>query len=672
MTTLRPALKHPGDRPTGQTPRSPGKWQQAMALLVLVAALGLYVTTLAPTVATIFDDSLEFQLVTYLLGIAHPTGYPLYTLLGWLFTRLPVGDVAYRVNLMSAAFGAATVALVYLLGLELAAQSMRWPSLKHLGGVYWSWMQVVSALIGALALAVSPVFWSQATVAEVYTLNAAFVAGILWFLVRRTRIEADTMGAPAEKSLLILGFLFGLSLTHHRTMLLLLPAILFYLWHQSEAWRQDISSRHGASLTRDRLRTGAKLVGAFILPLLLYLYIPIRGNVGSLDGTYTNTLGGFWRHVTASGYGAFIFGNPFGAERGVGFYTSLFLTQFGPLGVAAGLLGLLVLLRRQAGKLLGIAFATYLVFNLVYHVADIQVFFIPLFLIWAVWIGVAACWLLMRIQGLRPHRLAGLRVPVSLMAGLVLAGQSVLLMQSNVSTLNRSHDWMVHDYGVDVMSQPLEPRATIVGILGETTLVRYFQATEGLRPDLLSIAADRESERLATVDRLLEQDQAVYLTRDLPGAASRWSLSAVGPLIRVNPKPLLEAPATSSPVDSSLIPQIALYSYTVSHPPTHENPPPLRVNLTWHALAPINRELKVSTRLVGTDGQAVAQADAVPVHFAYPTGAWRPGEFIADVYDLPVPAGLEPGQYAPLVILYDPAQAAAEVGRVVLPPINLP
>ena len=99
----------------------PYLWQKAIALLTFFLALGLYVLTLAPTVATIFDDSLEFQLVTYLLGIAHPTGYPLYTLLGWLFTRLPVGDVAFRVNLMSAVFGALTIAFVYLVGLELIA-----------------------------------------------------------------------------------------------------------------------------------------------------------------------------------------------------------------------------------------------------------------------------------------------------------------------------------------------------------------------------------------------------------------------------------------------------------------------------------------------------------------------------------------------------------------------
>ena len=80
---------------------------------LFIASLTLYIISLAPSVVTLFDDSLEFQLVTYQLGIAHPTGYPLYTILGKLFTLLPAGNVAYRVNLMSAVFGAAAVALPY-------------------------------------------------------------------------------------------------------------------------------------------------------------------------------------------------------------------------------------------------------------------------------------------------------------------------------------------------------------------------------------------------------------------------------------------------------------------------------------------------------------------------------------------------------------------------------
>jgi hypothetical protein len=208
--------------------------------------------------------------------------------------------------------------------------------------------------------------------------------------------------------------------------------------------------------------------------------------------------------------------------------------------------------------------------------------------------------------------------------------------------------------------------------------VRYFQATQGLRPDLLPVAADREVERLAIIPRLLDERRTVYLTRELPGAPTLWSLSAVGPLIRVNPQPILEAPDAPFIAGASLTPEIALHGYAISRPSAHCGVPPVRLTLLWQATAPITRELKVSVRLYtegtspSTDGQLVAQNDAVPVHFAYPTTAWRHGEFITDVYDLVLPATLQPGEYTPVIILYEPTQGAAEVGRLTLPPMHLP
>ena len=148
---------------------------------LFIASFILYVSTLAPSVVTIFDDSLEFQLVTYQLGIAHPTGYPLYTLLGKLFTFIPAGgDVAYRVNLLSAFFGAATVALLYLLIVRLSSGSMEKNQSSTLPFFPSSLSAHLGGIIGALLFAISPVFWQQATIAEVYTLNAFFVATLLF------------------------------------------------------------------------------------------------------------------------------------------------------------------------------------------------------------------------------------------------------------------------------------------------------------------------------------------------------------------------------------------------------------------------------------------------------------------------------------------------------------
>ncbi|HEY85795.1 MAG TPA: DUF2723 domain-containing protein, partial [Chloroflexi bacterium] len=354
------------------------------AILTLLAFLNFY-RGLAPSVTAVFDDSLEFALVVHRLAIAHPTGYPLYILLGKAFSLFNPHNIACQLNLMSAAFAALSVGALYLLGVSFAPKNDS-PTAYRLGSG-----------LGALLFGLGPVFYSQAVIAEVYTLNALFVALILLLTL--------------QKRWLWLAFTFGLSLTHHRSALLLLPAILLYVaatygLHCRAGWKQ---------LWRDI--SPLKLLIAFAAPLLLYLYLPLRGHVGALEGDYQNTLGGFWKHVTGGGYGAFLFGNPFGNERSLGFYLKLMADELNWWGVGLSIGGVGWLLydlrfmiydlrltaenvqsaivnpksKIQNPKLLltGTAFLTYLTFNLFYTVTDIEVFFIPNFLLLALWAGLA-------------------------------------------------------------------------------------------------------------------------------------------------------------------------------------------------------------------------------------------------------------------------------------------
>ena len=634
-------------------------WRAAAALVLFGLALFLYIRTLAPSVATLFDDSLEFQLVAYLPGIAHPTGYPLYTLLGWLFTRLPIGDVAFRVNLMSAVFGALSVALVFLAGLALAGPR---PG-------RWQWL---GAVVGAGCLALSPVFWSQTALAEVYTLNSAFVALILYLLANLV-VDRPVDERGVYRRLLWVALAFGLGLAHHRTVVLLLPAALLAAvtaLHRLSRARTSAPPPQPQFGWKQHLTAWLLLGLAMLLPLFLYLYLPLRGHVGSLDGSYQNTLSGFVRHVTASGYGGFLFDNPFGVDRGAGFYLDLFLAQFGWLGIAFGLLGLAGLARRRVAGFSLLAFFTCFAFNLAYLVADIQVFFIPCFLIGAVWIGAGLSFLLQTLADRVTKRWVTGLVGAGLI--LALAVQMGIIVSRYYPGLDRSSDWAVHDYGLDVMQQPLEPGAAIVGIQGEITLFRYFQATQGLRPDLTLMAADREPQRWAVVEDLLARGRAVYLTRDLPGAAQAWALDAAGPLIRVRSQTADAAPQVDIPVDALVAPGMRLHAYEISRPPGHAQPARLRLTLVWQADGRPGGDWKMSARLLAADDRVVAQADAAPVHFAYPTSAWRPGEFVTDVYDFSLPPELPPGMVTPVLIVYDPAQGAAELGRISLAPVFLP
>jgi hypothetical protein len=146
----------------------------------------------------------------------------------------------------------------------------------------------------------------------------------------------------------------------------------------------------------------------------------------------------------------------------------------------------------------------------------------------------------------------------------------------------------------------------------------------------------------------------------------------VGPLIRVEPEPVTTPPAFAVAVNQTVIPEVTLLGYSPARAPhTGAGPAPLRLTLFWQVNRPIAADLKVSARLLNPAGEPAAVVDGSPVHFAYPTAAWRPGEIIADVYDLALPVDLPPATYTPLLIWYDPAQNAAEVGRIELAPITI-
>ena len=92
---------------------------------------------------------------------------------------------------------------------------------------------------------------------------------------------------------------------------------------------------------------------------------------------------------------------------------------------------------------------------------------------------------------------------------------------------NRRTNWGVYDLGADMVAS-VAPGGQVIGLLGETTLVRYFREVLGQRPDVEVVAADAEAARFAAVDAALAAGKPVYLTRDLraPRVATAWTRPA--------------------------------------------------------------------------------------------------------------------------------------------------
>jgi hypothetical protein len=180
------------------------------AIVAGVALFVLYAIT-SPRSVALEDDGL-FVLSSYFLGVEHPPGYPLFTLIGHLFSKLPFGEVAYRVHLASALFGGLTGALAWLCARRLVPGRL-------------------TSYLAALALGLSPVFWSQAIIAEVYTLNTFFFLLLLHLGIEACPPGSDTPAPRAERLLPVIALVFGLSLSNHwPLMLLVAPSFVVLLW----------------------------------------------------------------------------------------------------------------------------------------------------------------------------------------------------------------------------------------------------------------------------------------------------------------------------------------------------------------------------------------------------------------------------------------------------------
>ncbi len=615
-------------------------WFVGAALFVFT--LLIYLRTLAPSVAYMFDDSLEFQLLASRMAIAHPTGYPLYSLLLKLATFLPFGDVAYRANLISAWSAAGAVVFTYLAARLITARFFT-PN-----NVVGEILTRVPALLGALILAFGETFWSQAVLAEVYALQALLTAVMLWLVLhwgsekRETRSEkrkarSESIGVSPRSSLLIIAFFAGLLLTHHRMSVLLIPAIAVYVLTIDRAFlKQPLML--------------LKIVAVFALPLLLYLYLPIRGMVtSSLDGAYSNTPEGFLNWVLGTAYTVFVTQNPFHQTRDAAYYLALFVNDFGALGLLAAVGGFIALFLRawREWLLLTLALLANLIFVFTYRVADINVFFIPTFVLVALLIAAGLAGLLWFAYYALTPRWA---MMASSVGAIVLLLLPFALLRGHYARVDLSNKRDVIEYGRAVLSQPLPQNATVIGILGEMSLLRYLQENENLRADVETIAADKEEERFKAIDAALERKRAVFLTRPLSGIEKRASLTSVGPLIQVQPRPNRGTPPEPLHVLNENFGDVKLLGYTREQ----DSERAVRVTLFWQPQKKINDARLVSLKLLDASGNVGGQLDRQPVLDAYPTNAWRNNEYVADDYALPIFVGALPGEYTLQVTMYDP------------------
>ncbi|MDT8304697.1 MAG: DUF2723 domain-containing protein [Anaerolineae bacterium] len=396
----------------------------AGSLVPAVAALLAFLTywrSLAPDLTWAYYGADGGELITaaVTLGVPHPPGYPTYVLLGHLFAKLPIGDIPYRFNLFSAVAMSAAIAFAGATAFQLLASSSR--------------TRASAAFATALTFAFLSLPWQQALITEVYALNMAIVALLLWAVLTRR---------PAP----VAGFLLGLAITAHLTSLLLVPAVL--------------------SLTARR--QWPLLAAATLIGLAPFLALPVLARSGSpLVWGQPQHLDGWWWLVSGELYRPNLFAVPLG-EAAARLGRWLWSEQLA-LPVLA-LIGALPLARRSEGIvstrsiLLAATGFLYLLVAASYGPPGAAVLFLP---------GLACAVLLLAplFSRLGPWSL--------------LLPTALLLL--NFSTLDLSANREARN-----LAQPLlheAPREAILLTEGDATTFTlwYLQEVEGQRPDIAVI-----------------------------------------------------------------------------------------------------------------------------------------------------------------------------------------
>ena len=253
----------------------------AILLSLLVIPLA-YVPTLGRTV--VYGDPPEYTFVANILGIAHPPGYAFFTLVGKLFqTLVPIGDIPWRMHLLSAA--AATTAALFVFGtVRDAARAL---FVKQTDAADLSrapdWA-LVSGVFAALTVGLAVNFWQHAIHANPHIVTAAFLAANLFLLTRWA-----ARGMSDNRWLYAFALSAGLGVTHHPLTVMSFPAYaVFILVARPRIWRE--------------WRTLLAMVGFALLGLTVWLYFPLRSPMEPAFGPSTmNTLDGFLDHVLARG-----------------------------------------------------------------------------------------------------------------------------------------------------------------------------------------------------------------------------------------------------------------------------------------------------------------------------------------------------------------------------------
>ncbi|MEI6089788.1 MAG: DUF2723 domain-containing protein [bacterium] len=430
------------------------KYFPAFAFLISII---IYWITSAPDL--MFTDSGELAVACSRLGVAHPTGYPLFTLLGFFWVKItPFLTPIRSLNLLSGIYTALSAGLFYSWVLVFL-QNL--PSKKKIQPLETSKIQLI-ALVLSLLYAFSGTVWSQATSIEVYPLHLLMLNLILYFTLKGKYSKANS-----NRWFLLAALSLGLSFANHATTILIVPAVL-YLYFSDKSGRLEFSSA--------KFKGFALLLLPMFLGLSLYLYLPIRSSM-TPDfnwGEVHRSLDKLLYHITGKQYQVWMF-NGFSAwKTNLNTFIGLLPTELAYVGILTTLLGMFVVYSRSKLHfylpMLMLVCCVIYTFN--YGIHDIESYFLTAFIALFVFTAYALIWIFEKFS---KYVLIAFALPV-------------IAFVSNFAQQDESQNYTVPEYKKLVINS-LAPNALIISSQWDLwfSAFMYDQLAEHKRPDIIAI-----------------------------------------------------------------------------------------------------------------------------------------------------------------------------------------
>jgi hypothetical protein len=588
---------------------------RALPYLLALGAFLLYLRTLAPGILD--GDSGEWQYMANILGVAHSTGYPLYLLVAKAFTIIPVGSPAWRVNLVSAVCAALSLPFIYLLGRRLSGSR-------------------TASFVAASLFAVAPTLWASAVEAEVYALNTLLLSLTLYLALR-------WYDAHNARDLYLAAFAFGLALDNHRVSLFIAPALLLLAW-LTRRW-----------LTPRRLAASTIMC---IMPLLLYLYIPIRASQlladqspanwqlypraeamlkGTISAYYNNTPYGVFNLITGFDNRnklGFQDTNTDSLTTRIGNSFALLLEQFNPIVLLFVLGGFLLLLRRDRRLTLFLTLwaAGISGISLVLRAESTRFYFSGAYLVLALFFAAAAGELLKQSQT-RSWQLIATTV--------FLVALPLISLLINFHGIDESGFNDYENYARSILGDNLAANGVVIAPWEIATGLRYLQFVDGLRPDLLVIHESPvrpQFQKLLTSAHTLNRPfYYVQFTPEDRSVEGVRTVQAVG-------LPILTKPVPKYSLDLRLTSSVRVVGYDLSPDP----PLPggeMRLMVYYQVVAPVSTQFVAGLDLTDIRGEPHGDWEHAPVSLYDPTYLWKVGDYYRDVWDIPLPVDAPKGLY---------------------------